>query len=246
MSRRNKKARKVPLSLEQQVEALGPRPTGAMWPSNVWATAEPWMRAYIAAVSTAQLTWDREYNRLGYEIRTRDASALIDPGRDASGNFNVSPFLSRHHKIENAPQDLAKSPDSKFPKRIATQRMIDRYKVRSQITIPQWRAANALWEHWNDLELEPRVTSGYEPAGGGGAPSKDGLIARRVDAAAWWNDVMSVIPYRSRGVVRAVVIEDISASAWARGRGYGLRDSERLGLTRLRPGLQALVDHLRY
>jgi hypothetical protein len=247
VSRRNKKPRKVPLTLEQQVEALGRRPRCAFGPAaNVWLMAEPWMEPHIAIVASAQFAWDRERARLSAEIRARDAVAVVDPGRDVTGNYNVSPFISRYHKVENAPQDLAKSPDSKFPKRIATQRMIDRYKVRSQITIPQWRAANALWEHWNDLGLEHRMTSGYEPSSGSGAPSKDGLIARRVDATAWWNAAMEVIPYRSRGVVRAVVIEDISASAWARGRGYGLRDSERLGLTRLRPGLQALVEHLNY
>lgn len=190
--------------------------------------------------------WTKKRLELLDAIRRRNAKRGTDPGRDASGNFGVSAPAARGHTIEAAPKTLGPElpKDSAFPKRVTTQRMIDRYKVRSQITLKQWRAADALFAHWVDLGLEQRLAAAYDLVAVRSSPSKDGLIAKRVDAVTWWTEAMAVVPYRSRGVVRAVVIEDQSAGSWARARGYRADDSGRIGMERLRAGLQALADHL--
>lgn len=191
--------------------------------------------------------WVKKRNELQDAIRHRDARPFRETGRDASGNFGVSPYAARDHEVEKAPKSLGKEipADGSFPKRATTQRMFDRYKARSQITLEQWKAANMLWEHWNALGLEQRLAAGYDPVMVQTSPSKDGLIAKKVDATAWWVEAMAAVPYHSRGVVRAVVVEDRSAGDWARERGYSRDDSGRIGMGRLRAGLSALVDHLR-
>lgn len=236
MSRKDRR-RKLAQTLEQQLEAKGPRPV-------LGQTAEPWMEGDVAA---AQIQWDRETADLREKIRRRDAKRLRDPGRDVSGNFDVSPYMAREHAVEVAPKSLGKElpTDGSFPRRVTTQRMIDRYKARSQLTLSQWKAANMLWETWNALGLEHRMAAGYDPVMVQTSPSKDGLIAKKVDAATQWNDALTVIPYRSRGVVRAVVVEDLSAGDWALRRGIRRDDSGRVGMGRLRAGLQALADYLK-
>lgn len=183
--------------------------------------------------------------------RSRRAKAierLRDSGPDASGNFGVNPYAARGHVVETAPKELRSNADSsQFPKRIITQRVIDRYRAHGHITHAEWQAANALWEIWCASGLEAKVISGYEPVTTHGQANQDGKIAKRVDAVTALTVLMGdAIPYRCRGVVRAVVIEDRSASDWAKTRGKGDRDSERHGLARLRPGLQALAHVLGY
>jgi hypothetical protein len=70
---------------------------------------------------------------------------LVDPGPDEGGRFSPSPYLLQHgHSVEVAPQELRITKDSSFPKRITTQRMIDRYRVHGHITLVQWKAADIL------------------------------------------------------------------------------------------------------
>ena len=177
----------------------------------------------------------------------RDTRRLVDPGPDEGGRFSPSPFALQHgHTVEVAPQELRITKDSSFPKRITTQRVIDRYRAQGRIEVREWQAANALWRLWVEAGREARVASGYDPVMVSSSPSTDGMVAKRIDSARQFVDVMRCVPYRSQGVVRAVVIEDWTASQWARGRGYGRDDSERLGLTRLRPGLSALADQFGY
>jgi len=173
----------------------------------------------------------------------RSRGRLRDPGPDQSGNYDVSPYAARGHVIEVAPKDLRSNPNSQaFPKRIATQRMIDRYFRAGHIDEREWKAATSLWELWCDAGLEAKVTSGYEPVTTNGQASQDHKIAKRVDGAREFVDAIDDVPYRSRGVVNAVVVLDWSASQWAAGRGLGRSDSERLGMMRLRAGLSALAD----
>jgi hypothetical protein len=172
---------------------------------------------------------------------------LQDPGPDEGGRFSPSPYALQHgHVVEVAPQELRITKDSSFPKRITTQRVIDRYRSQGHITLREWRAANYLWQLWCESGSNARLASAYDPVMVSSSPNLDGMIAKRVDAAAMFLDVIRCVPYRSTGCVRAVVIEDWSASQWARGRGYSRHDSEHHGLTRLRPGLSALADHLGY
>lgn len=234
---KRRKGRVDLLTLEQQIEVMPARPT--------LDPVEPWMDA---AGAEAQVAWDRRRAELLKAISHRDAKKLRDPGRDGSGNYSPSPYAARGHDVEIAPKSLGKElpKEASFPKRITTQRMIDRYKARSQVTLRQWRAANTLWEWWNAMGLEQRVAAGYEIVTVHSSPSKDGLIAKKLDAATCWTEAMQAVPYRSRGVVRAVVVEDQSAGAWAHQRGVRRDDSGRVGMGRLRAGLQALAEHLKY
>ena len=179
-------------------------------------------------------------------VAAKRAERLRNTGPDASGNFGVNPWSARGHVVEVAPKELRDNPNSQqFPKRIATQRMIDRYFAHGHISQAEHRAADAMWQAWVDSGLEARVCAGYDPdVVQGGRASTDGMVAARVDGANAMTGILQALPYRCRGVVRAVVIEDRSAADWARQRGYGRRDSERRGIVRLRSGLQALSQHL--
>lgn len=240
MGKKNRKPKPPPLTFEQQLAAMPPRPE--------LDPVEPWMDR---AGAEAQVSWDRKRRGLLDDIHRRDMTAarIVDPGKDIfSGKFDISPYAARGHQVAMAPKKLGPEipKDGSFPKRIETQRMIDRYRVRSQITLKQFRAAEFLLSVWQASGLEPKMVAGYDPVGVPGSSTTDTLIAKRVDATMSWVALMEVVPYRSRGVVRAVVIDDQSAGAWAHQRGIRRDDSGRVGMGRLRAGLSALVEHLRY
>ncbi len=178
-------------------------------------------------------------------LAAKRAERLRSIGPDASGNYGVNPYAARGHVVEVAPKELRDNPNSQqFPKRVVTQRMIDRYLAHGHITDSEWKAADAMWRAWCDAGLEARVCAGYDPDVVSGGGSTDGVVAARLDGADWMVRMMGVIPTRCRGVVRAVVIEDISAADWARKWGYGDRASKSHGLARLTQGLSALAQHL--
>jgi len=236
MARPKKPKPRLP-TLEEQLKAMPPRPK--------LDAREPWMDA---AGVEAQIAWDRQRRGLLVAIFRRDNKLARDPGADASGNFAPSPYATRGHDVEIAPKTLGKelSKDASYPKMVATQRVIDRYKARSQITFKQFRAAEFLLRAWQASGLEPSMAANYDPVQIPGSTTVDARIAKRVDGATAWVDLMAAVPYHSRGVVRAVVIEDRTAGEWARQRGIRQDDSGRVGMGRLRAGLSALVDYLRY
>ncbi len=178
-------------------------------------------------------------------LAAKRAERLRNVGPDASGNYGVNPYAARGHLVEIAPKELRDNPNSQqFPKRISTQRMIDRYLAHGHISQAEHQAADAMWRAWCDSGLEARVCSGYDPDTVSGGASTDALVAARIDGASTIVGYLDVVPTRCRGVVRAVVIEDISASDWARKWGYGGKASKEHGLTRLSQGLRALAQHL--
>lgn len=178
-------------------------------------------------------------------VAAKRAERLRNVGPDASGNYSPNPYAVRGHIVEVAPKELRDNPNSQqFPKRIVTQRMIDRYLAHGHITDSEWKAADAMWRAWCDSGLEARVCAGYDPDAVSGGGSTDGVVAARIDGAGSMVAMLGLIPTRCRGVVRAVVIEDMTASAWARQWGYGQRASERHGIDRLSQGLRALAQHL--
>ena len=179
-------------------------------------------------------------------VAKKRAERLRGNGPDASGNYDVNPYSARGHVVEVAPKDLGPEvpKHSAFPKRIATQRMIDRYLAHGHISAVEHRAAESMWRAWVDAGLEARVCAGYDPDAVSGGGSTDGMIATRIDGADSMVGLMSLVPVRCRGVVRAVVIEDISAADWARRWGYGDRASKEHGLARLSQGLRALAQHM--
>lgn len=172
---------------------------------------------------------------------------MVDPGPDASGRYAPSPWHMQHgHLAETAPRDLRSTPDSSFPKRIVTQRVLDRYKAHKHITAKEWQAGNALWELWNGALLDAKVTSGYEPVIMSSPANMDARIARKIDSATAFLEVMALVPYRSRGVVRAVCIEDWSVSDWDNLARRKSRDSGGIGMEHLRQGLRALAEFWGY
>lgn len=224
-------------TLEEQLAAMPARPK--------LDVREPWMDGSGAE---AQVAWDRQRRELLQAIARRDAKKLRDAGPDASGNFAPSPYAARGHDVAVAPKAMGKELplDASYPKMVATQRVIDRYKARSQITLKQFRAAEFLLRTWMESGLEPNMAANYDPVQIPGSTTMDARIEKRVDATASWLSLMEAVPYHSRGVIRAVVIEDRTAGDWARQRGIRRDDSGRVGMGRLRAGLSALVDHLRY
>lgn len=226
------------LTLEEQLKAMPPRPD---WPD----TAEPWMGGDVPRIVAAQIAWDKKREELMAAIRKRDAAKLFDPGPDESGRFSPSPFHTRGHVVEVAPQKLRVSKDSAFPKRIATQRMIDRYFRAGHIDPKEWKAADSLWQLWCRAGLNTRVTAAYEGFVAVAA-NRDGPFAAKSESAQLYLAAMSAVPYRSRGCIIHVVVCDWSASSWARGRGYGRSDSERVGMERLRAGIAGLIRFFGY
>lgn len=178
-------------------------------------------------------------------LAAKRAERLRNVGPDASGNYGVNPYAARGHVVEVAPKELRDNPNSQqFPKRIVTQRIIDRYLAHGHISHAEHSAADVMWRAWCDAGLEARVCSGYDPDTVSGGASTDGLVAARIDGAFTMKTFLDLVPTRCRGVVRKVVIEDIPASAWAQQWGYSGRASERHGLARLTQGLSALAQHL--
>lgn len=176
----------------------------------------------------------------------RRAARLRNTGPDESGNFGVNPYAARGQVVEVAPKELRSNPNStQFPKRIATQRMIDRYHCHGHITAKQWAAGCRLWELFHSAGWNPRVVSTYNGKVDN-ETTHSAQLSHRIEAADAYLHAMKAVPYRCKGVVAHVVVIDSPASDWARIRGYGARDSQRRGMERLRAGLSALVEHFRY
>lgn len=238
MARKNKAPKARELSLEEQLRVLDenapPGPLMFDGPSGL----------ELATPSAERMEYVRKRADIVARLRKREAKALADPGPDEGGRMSPSPYALQHgHRVETAPKSLGKElpKDGAFPKRVATQRVIDRYKAHGHIDHLEWLAANRLWELWVSAGAEFRVCAGYDPVFIQASPSVDHIMAKRVDAAVVLNDIWSGLPRRSRGCVRAVVIEDMPAADWARMRGYGDRASKVHGMDRLRLGLQGLV-----
>lgn len=174
-------------------------------------------------------------------------SRLRDAGPDQGGNYSVNPYAARGHVVEVAPKELRANPNSQqFPKRIATQRMIDRYLSHGHITDAEYKAAEAVLRTWTDSGLEARVIGRYENDVPQGMRTHGAFIDDRCDGMDLFVKFLAAIPSKSRGAVRAVVVEDIAASDWARRLGYGQRSAKAHGMLRLKQGLQAIAVKFGY
>ncbi len=242
--KKNKVPALPPPSLEAQLEAHDEAAPEAPTYGGPWLGSSEDVKLDVP--SADRMAWARRRLELTDAIRQRDAKALEDPGADASGNYSPAPSSARGHTVERAHREARKSQGSQFPKRITTQRVIDRYRAQGHITPAEWRAASFLWDAWVRAGAGARLASGYDPVVVSSSSSPGALLARQMDAAALVVSMLADVPYRSRGCVRAVVIEDLTAAEWARGRGFRHHDSEHHGLARLRAGLQALVAIFSY
>jgi len=242
------RSRKIALTLEGQYTALGMRPVGAMEPLQRWFATEPWMGGFISAAAFRQVEWDRRARELREAIRRRDAKRARDPGPDVSGRFDVNPFLvAKGHKVEVAPKHLRSDPDSQsFPKRMTTQRVIDRLKARGTISHREWMAGTVLWERWSQAVTGDRLVSAYEFITTYGSPNIDRLVEKRLDAAMVYLDCMALIPVRFRGVVMHVVVDDLDLSAWGVKTAKSERSRRRRAAKLLTRGLSALAKGLGY
>lgn len=236
-----KKKPRVMLTLEQQLEAMPPCPT---FPDIV----EPWMGEHVQPTIKAMIDWDQRRADLRDAIRRRDAKRIRDDGKDAGGNFDVSPYVARFHKVEVAPKTIGKElpKDSQFPKRITTQRVADRLRARGTITQVEWRAANTLWEWWSASETGDRLTAAYSPVTVRSSTNTDHLVEKRMEAATHYLELVDLIPYRCRGVVVHVVIRDWELTDWGKDRGFSPSHSARRGGRLLSQGLSALAASLGY
>ena len=202
------------------------------------------------APSAARQTWVRKRLAIVDDIRHRDSKRMRDPGPDEGGRWSAPPYALQHgHAEEVAPKNLGKEIPkdlTQHPKRIATQRMIDRYKTQGLITARQWRAADRLWRIWRESGRDPSLIGNYSPDVARGAPDPDRKMIGRTEAVADWEDCRRLSGVLGFSALVDVVIWDRSASDWARGKGHSVRVSADIGMAFLRGGLDVLVAHFRY
>lgn len=233
MGRKNRAPKKM-LTLEEQLAALGEYPLAA----------GPYDPDLDGTIQRRRISWHDSTRDLLGRIHARNAkrARIVDPGRDASGNFDVSPFAARGRKVETAPKTLDKElpKDSNFPRRAVDNRSIDRLRGKT-ITESEYRAAATLLWYWAVAEGATKMVAAYEPDAVRGSSSPDAGVIKRIDAASEYMAARRCIPYRALGVVTWVVINDGELSDWAAVRGFSSRHSRRLGAKRLSQGLRALA-----
>lgn len=195
-----------------------------------------------------RVEWARKRAEIVARLRRREAKRMADPGKDASGNFGPSPYAVVGHVVDVAPKDLgAELPkDSAFPKRITTQRMIDRYKAQGLLTARQWKAGDRLWRIWRDSGRDPNIIGNYSPDVIRGAADPDGRMIGRTEAVADWEDCRRLCGVLGFQVLVDVVIWDRSANDWALSKRHSAKLSRHIGMAFLRGGLDVLAAHFRY
>lgn len=247
MAKKSKKPKRL-LTLEEQLaEHDRQEPRGPVFAPTGYDAEGQAVDFKLEPPSSERMAWVKRRLELTDAIRRRDGKRLADPGHVA-GKYGPSPMAQRGHKVEVAPKKLDKalSKDSEFPKRVTTQRVIDRLKARGTITQREWRAAEKLWEWWNAAITGDRLVAAYEPVAVHASPNTDRLVSRRMEAAEEYLDLMGLIPTRCRGVVTHVVINDWELSDWGLRTAKSERARRRQAADRLSQGLRALAGHLGY
>jgi hypothetical protein len=192
-----------------------------------------------------RMEWARKRLDLTDAIRRRDSKRLADPGREGS-NFGVSPYAERGHVVENAPQELRISKDSAYPKRITTQRVIDRYLKYKLIDQRQWKAADRLWQIWFNTGKGSRLAAGYSPMFVDSATDPEAAVVGHSGAVKEWAEVMVAVSGFYSCLVHVVVM-DGTAGDWARiDRGKVGRKAESVGIFTLQLALDTLAKHFKY
>jgi hypothetical protein len=156
-----------------------------------------------------------------------------------------TPELARHHKLA----DDMTSVDGieAVVKRVADQRLIDRYRSRGDLDEGQWRAADKLAALAFRAGLMPRVTMRYTDLPRSAGTAEDYLAARD-GARGDWLEAMQVLGKSGKlaAVVVAVCVMEQSAADWAQANGlYRGKRASVEGLTTLRLALDRLVEHWR-
>lgn len=164
--------------------------------------------------------------------------------------MSPSPYALQHgHETEVAPKSLGKElpkEPSAFPKRITTQRMIDRYRAQGLLTARQWKAADRLARIWRDTGRNPSLVASYSPDQVRGSVDPDAKMIGRTDAVADWEECRRLCGVLGFGALVDVVVWDRSASDWAASKRTTARDCATVGMAFLRLGLDTLAAHFRY
>ncbi|MDP2377771.1 hypothetical protein [Reyranella sp.] len=205
----------------------------------------------FAQPSAERVAWVTKRNDIVARLRKREGKRLADPGPDEGGRFSPPPVVRHQHGhiIEVAPKELDKEllpKFSQFPKRVTTQRMIDRYKAQGMLTVRQWRAGDRLWRIWRDSGRDPKLIGNYSPDVIRGATDPDAKMIGRTEAVADWENCRRLCGVLGFGVLVDVVIWDQSASDWAASKRTSRRDCATVGMAFLRLGLDTLAAHFRY
>lgn len=203
--------------------------------------------------SAERVEWVRKRNEILGKMRTRTLSLMADHP-DEAGRFSPSPYLVQHgHVIEDAPRQLKIKErgkhgvdDSAFPKRIATQRMLDRYHVQHLITRRQWRGGDRLWRLWRSTGLDPKLCANYSPDIISSSGDPDARMVGRGDAMADYLAAMAKVGAVGAGVLVYVVVWDGSAQDWALSRGHSRRLASAVGQAFLSDSLDILAAHFGY
>lgn len=247
MGKKPKLSKRMPTLEEQLAEHDRQEPPGPTFEPTGYDAEGQAVDFKLEPPSSARMAWVKRRLELTDAIRRRDGKRLADPGHVA-GKFGPSPYAQRGHKVEVAPKKLDKalSKDSEFPKRVTTQRVVDRLKARGTITHREWRAAEKLWDWWNLALTGDRLIAAYEPVSVHSSPNTDRLVSKRMEAAQEYLDLISMVPTRCRGVITHVVINDWELSDWGLKTAKSERARRRDAANRLSQGLRALAGHLGY
>lgn len=240
-----RKHRERELSLEEQLRELDANevPGDPVRMRDVAGRTGP-----LIQPSPERVAWVRKRADIVARLRKREGKRLADPGKDASGNFSPSPYAVVGHVIGVAPKDLGTElpKDGSFPKRIETQRMIDRYRAQGLLTARQWKSADRLWRIWRDSGRDPNLIGNYSPDAIRGTTDPDAKMIGRTEAIADWEDCRRLCGVLGFGLVVDVVIWDHSAADWAARKGHSTRDQATIGMALLRGTLDTLTAHFRY
>ena len=242
-SRRKQRDRE--LSLEEQLRELDANevPGDPVRMRDVASATGP-----LIQPSPERIAWVRRRADIVARLRKREAKRMADPGKDASGNFAPSPYAAVGHVVGVAPKDLGIElpKDGSFPKRIETQRMIDRYRAQGLLTARQWRSADRLWRIWRDGGRDPSLVGNYSPDVIRGTADPDAKMIGRTEAVAEWEDCRRLCGVLGFGLLVDVVVWDHSAADWAARKGHSTRDQATIGMALLRGTLDTLTAHFRY
>jgi hypothetical protein len=195
-----------------------------------------------------RVAWAKRRADIVARLRKREGKRMADPGPDASGNYAPSPYAAAGHVVEMAPKDLGKElpRSSALPLRIATQRMIDRYRAQHFITARQHRAADRLLRIWHQTGRDPKLIANYSPDQVRGSADPDARMVGRGDAVAEWESCSKLTGVLGFELLVHVVIWDRPASEWTTRKSMPDRRRMAFAMDMLVQNLEILARHFRY
>lgn len=244
-NQQNKAERVAARSLEEQLRELDANEVPG---DPVRAPSVAGGEGYLIQPSAERVAYVRQRDEIARRLRRREAKRLADPGPDESGNYSPTPAAARGHVIEIAPKDLGTDLPkySAFPKRIATQCMIDRYKAQGLITSRQWRAGDRMFRLWRELGREPALTAGYSPDRIKAPADPDAKMVGRSDADAEIGLCRQLTGVLGFELIEHVVRWGRPAGEWKARKAMPDRRRIDFAMEMLRQNLEILARHFRY